>query len=544
DNADVTWIGGYGKPGLPFFYPNQHPDQHIAVFDHTNPDRVWVGHDGGLSVTNNVRATDIDWEFKNDGYNTTQFYTIALPRTPGDTRVMGGTQDNGTLYINHTVQMNQDYWDLSSGDGSHAHFGDNFAYVSSQNGEVLQLDYHAIKLSLFDVSLGDPDTLISAFQKPGSYWTYVHPRQKQFSLFIHPFVVSPIADSVMFFPDGRFLFRSTKLNKVLKNRDRNAILIPSEDQIWTRLDSLALPEDYIITALGYSTTNPVDRLYWGGSKFSPSDQPKIFRLDSAKLTETMDNDFKDISIPAGIGPPSGSYLHNIAVNEKNGDELIAVFSNYLIESLYHSMDGGDNWIPVQGNIAGTDLFPGPSVRDAAIMQLDDETTLYIVGTSAGVFTTTELNGNNTFWEREAPGQIGFNVADAIDVRLSDNVIAIGTHGRGMWIGNVQTSVSVEEDFITEAPVHFELKQNFPNPFNPSTNIQFVLSEPGTVTLQVFDVNGKRISTIINNENRNSGQHTISFDASSLASGVYFYRINLTSNSGRSFSDVKRMTLIK
>ncbi|MGF1671908.1 MAG: WD40/YVTN/BNR-like repeat-containing protein, partial [Balneolaceae bacterium] len=39
DNADVTWIGGYGKPGLPFFYPNQHPDQHIAVFDHTNPDR-------------------------------------------------------------------------------------------------------------------------------------------------------------------------------------------------------------------------------------------------------------------------------------------------------------------------------------------------------------------------------------------------------------------------------------------------------------------------------------------------------------------------
>ena len=161
-----------------------------------------------------------------------------------------------------------------------------------------------------------------------------------------------------------------------------------------------------------------------------------------------------------------------------------------------------------------------------------------------MFTTTEINGSNTFWEREAPGLLGFNVAEALDIRTSDKTIAVGTHGRGVWIGDVQVTVSNEDELVVERPNQFELKQNFPNPFNPSTTIQFALSEPSQVSIQVFDVNGRRVRTLINEESRTSGQHAISFDASNLASGVYFYRINATANSGQSFSDVKRMTLIK
>ncbi|MGF1669194.1 MAG: T9SS type A sorting domain-containing protein, partial [Balneolaceae bacterium] len=496
----------------------------------------------GLSVTNNVRATDIEWEFKNDGYNTVQFYTIAIPRTQGDTRVMGGTQDNGTLYIDHTVQMNQDFWDLSSGDGSHAHFGDNFAYVSSQNGIVLQLDFAAIKETLTDVSPSDPDTLISPFQIGGPYWTFVHPREKENSLFVHPFIVNPNNDNFMFYPDGRFLFRSKTLNQVPKNLNSSQSL-PSDT--WTRLDNLDMPEDYTITALAFNKNNPDTRIFWAGSNTAgDGDLPVIFRLNNADIISSKTSSFKDVSIPLEAGIQSGTYLHDITVNEDDGNEVIAVVSNYRTESLFHSTDGGDNWTPIQGNLAGTEALPGPSVRRAAIMPLDDQTKLYIVATSAGVFTTTELNENNTFWEREAPGQIGFNVAEAIDVRLSDNIIAVGTHGRGMWIGEVQLTVSTEEEFITETPVQFELKQNFPNPFNPSTNIQFSLPEPGNVTLQVFDINGRRIATLLNDELRSSGQHSLSFDASRFASGVYFYRINATTNSGRTFTEAKQMTLIK
>jgi len=543
DDADVTWIGGYGKPSIDsFIWPNQHPDQHAAVFDPTDGKRVWAAHDGGLSVTNDIQAVDIVWEFKNDGYNTVQFYTVSLPKTDEDTRVMGGTQDNGTLYFDHTLQINQSFWDLSSGDGSHLHFGNDFAYVSSQNGSIIQLDFEAIKETLANVETTDPDTLVSPFEVGGSFWTFVQPRNKENSLFIHPFAVAPNNDGQMFFPDGRFLFRASTLTQLEKNLSSDD---PLPEGTWTRLDGLAMPENYVISAISHSTTAPEKRIYWGGSNTGESEGlPVIFRLDNSDIASFMGSSFEDVSIPEESGAETGTYVHDIDVNEINGDEVIAVISNYRVESIFHSTDGGETWTGVEGNLAGTEITPGPSVRQSAILPLDDQNTLYIAATSAGVFTTTELSGSNTFWQREASGLIGFSIAEALDIRTSDKTIAVGTHGRGVWIGAVQVTVSNEDELTVETPIRFELKQNFPNPFNPSTAIQFALSEPANVTLQVFDVNGRRVTTLLNDESRNSGQHTISFDASNLASGVYFYRINATANSGQSFSDVKRMTLIK
>jgi hypothetical protein len=73
------------------------------------------------------------------------------------------------------------------------------------------------------------------------------------------------------------------------------------------------------------------------------------------------------------------------------------------------------------------------------------------------------------------------------------------------------------------PDGFQLSQNYPNPFNPSTAIRFQVPERGRVTLRVFDVVGNEISTILDEE-MPAGSHTVTFDASGLASGVYFYRL--------------------
>jgi PKD repeat protein len=69
----------------------------------------------------------------------------------------------------------------------------------------------------------------------------------------------------------------------------------------------------------------------------------------------------------------------------------------------------------------------------------------------------------------------------------------------------------------------ELGQNFPNPFNPRTTIAFTLASEAHVTLDVFDVSGRRVASLMN-ETQGAGQHTVDFDASALASGVYFYRL--------------------
>lgn len=85
---------------------------------------------------------------------------------------------------------------------------------------------------------------------------------------------------------------------------------------------------------------------------------------------------------------------------------------------------------------------------------------------------------------------------------------------------------------------YSLVQNYPNPFNPRTNIKFQLPKSGFVTLKVYDILGKEITTLIN-EDKAQGQYEVNFDASSLASGVYIYTIN-----AGDFNSTKKMILVK
>jgi hypothetical protein len=73
------------------------------------------------------------------------------------------------------------------------------------------------------------------------------------------------------------------------------------------------------------------------------------------------------------------------------------------------------------------------------------------------------------------------------------------------------------------PAAFTLSQNYPNPFNPSTEITFAVPVASPVRLEVFDVLGRHVSTLVN-ELKQVGEHSVSFDASNLATGMYVYRL--------------------
>jgi hypothetical protein len=102
----------------------------------------------------------------------------------------------------------------------------------------------------------------------------------------------------------------------------------------------------------------------------------------------------------------------------------------------------------------------------------------------------------------------------------------------------ETSYSVYQRDGIGIPGKFELSQNYPNPFNPVTNINFDLPESGFVTLKVYDMLGKEVKTLVNGM-QNAGYYTVSFDASQLSSGVYFYRLN-----ANGFSSLKRLVVLK
>ncbi len=102
-------------------------------------------------------------------------------------------------------------------------------------------------------------------------------------------------------------------------------------------------------------------------------------------------------------------------------------------------------------------------------------------------------------------------------------------------------VGVEEEGA--APAGFDLKQNYPNPFNPATNINFSLPVKAKVTLEIFNALGQKVSTLANTD-MEAGIHTVNFTASSLASGIYFYTLSAEGLDGSSFSNTKKMILMK
>ncbi len=97
---------------------------------------------------------------------------------------------------------------------------------------------------------------------------------------------------------------------------------------------------------------------------------------------------------------------------------------------------------------------------------------------------------------------------------------------------------------SETPSGFELAQNFPNPFNPSTIIKFNLEKDANVSLKVFDVQGRLISELANGV-MNQGSYSYTFDASSYSSGIYYYELKAVDFSGKNlYSSVKKMTLMR
>ena len=100
-------------------------------------------------------------------------------------------------------------------------------------------------------------------------------------------------------------------------------------------------------------------------------------------------------------------------------------------------------------------------------------------------------------------------------------------------------VSAEPENQLMKPKSFQMSPNYPNPFNPTTNISYEIPQRSAVRIAIYDMLGRRVSTLIQNEQHPAGRFTVTFDASGLSSGIYFTRLE----SGTT-SVIRKMSLIK
>lgn len=409
---DYGWIGGYGPDGGNTIYDGHHPDCHISVFDPAAPAALWSGHDGGLSyvsdITQSTTTTQLmPWDDMNNGYNVTQFYTLANPVRANDDRYIGGTQDNGSPYFKWDVSPGASE-DISSGDGAYCHVGKNYMYVSTQLGKVLRVGYDAG---------GEP---LNPYSAIGPWdWSSIYPSDASGQLFINPFVLNPNDENMMVYAGG---------SEVWINQAIEAIPVQNSNGTtsgWYAPTVLSVP-GYTVTALSMSKV-PGNVLYYGA--YSLSGLPKIYRIGNS-TAEEADLIRQDISVP---GATSGSYPYYIAVHPFNANEIIVVFSNYGVPSIFHSSDAGANYTQIDGNLTATPSVPGPSVRSAAIHYWDGELK-YFISTSIGVYETSLLNGGSTIWQNIAPSQLGNVVCNRVKSNEYDGKVVTATHGRGIFVG--------------------------------------------------------------------------------------------------------------
>jgi photosystem II stability/assembly factor-like uncharacterized protein len=194
-------------------------------------------------------------------------------------------------------------------------------------------------------------------------------------------------------------------------------------------------------------------------------------------------------------------------------------------------DGGENWQEKAINYQINDMFFEDSLHGWAVGNDTSYINQYIPSNS-GVLLETWDGG--TKWKL----QVEDLSAPLTAIHFKDGYLwAVG--GNGLILkSDITTDIWIDEKNCKVYPTKYALNQNYPNPFNPSTTIEFNLPKASDVRIEVYNIAGQKIQTLIN-KRISAGSHQVEFNSENLSSGVYFYRIE-----AGNFHDVKKMVLLR
>ncbi len=473
-DTNTTQIGGYEVgTTLPDFqiYPNHHPDIHCISFLPSNPNVLFTGSDGGVHKTSDCMASTVIWDKLNHGYLTTQMYDVSVNETGTDSIIIAGLQDNGNLFVND-ISPTADYTMTLNGDGS-------FSQITN-NGQVY---YQSIqKGKIFKMSIDDQANVLG-FRR-------IDPIGASGYLFVNPFVVDPNDENTMFIPAGTHIWRNKHLDAINLTNEWDSIAGDWED----------LPDTVNVSGAYISTIKiskkPAHILYYG------TNNRRLYRVTEANTVFNTPEMISSTSFPNG-------YMNDIALNPDDGNELMLIFSNYSVKSIYYTCDSGVTWVDISGNLEqySSGAGNGPSVRCGAILSFPDG-KIYLVGTSTGLYATNNVQGTETVWTHIGTTTIGNNVVETMTYRQTDGLLVVGTHGNGIFSANITKATQFMSNH--NPLIDNNLLAIFPNPTTDIVHIQM----PDTYELvEIVDMKGEKQSFEIK-------QNTISLGK--FSNGIYMF----------------------
>lgn len=423
----------------------------------------------------------------------TQFYEIGLDKNNSKS-FLGGTQDNGTVKTN----SDQNNWErILGGDGFYTIVdpnNSNIIYAESQFGNLFKSN---------DAGKNFMGDLKGIDQSEPTNWST-------------PIAMDPNNSNVIYYGTYR-LYR--KIN-----------FTATWDSISPKLTDYGFDKKIgTITTIAVSASDS-NVIYIG------TDDGNVW------LTKNYGNSWIKISnnLPR-------RWVTRVAVNPIDEKIVYVTYSGLRwAESqphVFRSEDFGNSWNEINNGL------PDAPVNAFEIDRINPK-ILYL-GNDVGAFISYD-EGNN--WEILG-NNLPIVVVNDMKIHPTENYLAIGTHGRGIYkldLNNV-TGIEQQNQLLVN---QIELYQNYPNPFNPVTTIEYsipqsimqnfnktknpqqVRDDNNNLSLKVYDILGREISILVN-QKQNPGNYKIEFDASDFSSGIYFYKLTLGNS-----EIVKKMILLK
>lgn len=281
----------------------------------------------------------------------------------------------------------------------------------------------------------------------------------------------------------------------------------------------------------------------GGQQYALGDSGKIFDSNTNGASWTLETPVTTHQL--------NFTLYNPAVAVGNSGTIIRstdLGSAWLIDTSgttrqLYSVTYGGSGIVVASGAQGTIVRSTDLGVTWSLVSSGTTLDLYGCGSAPGVYLACGPNGtilkstdNGVTWGRQATPTT--ETLYGINALSPTNYFAVGANGTFLETKDGGGTVAAVEHGTSETPGTFRLEQNYPDPFNPTTIIDYQLAVNSAVTLTVYDGLGRIVKTLVN-EHQDAGSYSITFDGSNLPSGVYFYRLQTGT-----YGDTKKLLLLK